>query len=66
MHQRFNYYVNNYRVAEFKLLVKDEKYRRYTLDALSELCGFSSKTSFFRNFKRIEKITPSEYIRQLE
>lgn len=66
MHQRFNDYVNNYRVAEFKLLVKDEKYRKYTLDALSELCGFSSKTSFFRNFKRIEKITPSEYIRQLE
>lgn len=66
MHQRFNDYVNNYRVSEFKILVQDEKFRRYTLDALATLCGFSSKTSFFRNFKRMENITPSEYIKRLE
>lgn len=66
MHQRFNDYVNNYRVLEFKTIVKEAKYRLYTLDALSSLCGFSSKTSFFRNFKRVEGITPSEYIRQIQ
>lgn len=66
MCQRFNDYVNNYRIGEFKELVKDEKYRKYTLDALSSLCGFSSKTSFFRNFKRMEGIAPGEYIKQLE
>lgn len=66
MHQRFNDYVNNYRVAEFKALVTEARYRLYTLDALSSLCGFSSKTSFFRNFKRVEGLTPSEYIKRLD
>lgn len=66
MHIRFNDFVNNYRVMEFKSLVSQTKYRLYTLDALSSLCGFSSKTSFFRHFKRLERITPSEYIKCLE
>ena len=52
-------------MEEFKLLVGQDEYARYTLEALSELCGFSSKTSFFRNFKRVEGITPNEYVRSI-
>lgn len=57
-------YVNEYRVAEFKRLVNETDISRYTLTALSERCGFSSRASFFRHFKAITGITPAEYIRQ--
>ena len=43
---------------------KDE-YSKYTLTALAELCGFSSRTSFFRYFKKVIGITPNEYIRSI-
>ncbi|MDE6854415.1 MAG: helix-turn-helix domain-containing protein [Muribaculaceae bacterium] len=57
-------YVNEYRVAEFKALVAgDEEVSRYTLSALSQKCGFSSRASFFRRFKSIAGITPAEYMK---
>ena len=58
-------YVNDYRIAEFKRLVGMDEYARYTLSALAELCGFSSRASFFRYFKKATGITPNEYIRQI-
>ena len=58
-------YVNDYRIAEFKRLVRMDEYARYTLSALAELCGFSSRASFFRYFKKATGITPNEYIRQI-
>lgn len=61
---RQSYYdcVNEYRVVEFKRLVGKPEYARYTLSALAEHCGFSSRASFFRSFKKITGITPNEYI----
>ena len=59
-------YVNNYRVEEFKNIVGNKDFSKYTLDTIAKICGFSSKSAFFRNFKRIEGITPSEYVKQLK
>lgn len=66
-HLNRNYYdyINDYRIAEFKLLVNKEEYSKYTLSALAELCGFSSRASFFRSFKKATGITPNEYIRSI-
>lgn len=58
-------YVNEYRVEEFKELIVQEEYAKYTLSALAELCGFSSRASFFRHFKRMTGVTPNEYIKGL-
>lgn len=59
-----NYYdfVNRYRLEEFKQLVKDDAYKRYTILALSEKCGFK-KTSFFSTFRKVEGMTPTEYLK---
>lgn len=59
-------YVNDLRIAEFKRLVDLGEHTKYTLNALVELCGFGSRASFFRNFKKATGITPSEYIQNLE
>ncbi len=56
-------YVNEYRVAEFKHIVDNSDPSRYTLTALSQLCGFSSRATFFRHFKNVTVVTPAEYLR---
>ena len=58
-------YLNDYRIAEFKRLLNEDEYSKYTLSALAELCGFSSRTSFFRYFKKTTGITPNEYVQSI-
>ncbi|MCI1648475.1 MAG: helix-turn-helix domain-containing protein [Bacteroides sp.] len=58
-------YINDYRIEEFKHLIDKDEYSKYTLSALAELCGFSSRASFFRYFKKATGITPNEYIRSI-
>lgn len=57
-------YINDYRIKAFKNLVNDEGSNKYTLGAMAELCGFSSRSSFFRHFKKHTGITPNEYIQR--
>lgn len=59
-------YINEFRVEEFKSAIQKEKYAKYTLEALSEHCGFSSRASFFRSFKKVTGITPNEYIKNIK
>lgn len=65
LNQSYYDYINEYRIAEFKKLVNTAEYSRYTLSTLAELCGFSSRASFFRFFKKSTGITPNEYIRSI-
>lgn len=64
MQKSYYDYVNTYRVEEFKRLVKETDTSRYTLTAMSQMCGFSSRASFFRHFKAITGITPAEYLKR--
>ena len=59
-------YINEYRVKEFKRMVKEGDISKYTLSTLAEKCGFSSRASFFRHFKNITGETPAEYIKSKE
>ena len=65
LNQSYYDFINEYRVAQFKKMVADSQYSRYTLTALAELCGFSSRASFFRSFKKSAGVTPNEYIRSI-
>lgn len=58
-------YINRYRVDEFKAVVNEHGIDSFTLSALAEKAGFSSRATFFRHFKDIEGITPGEYIKKL-
>jgi ligand-binding sensor domain-containing protein/AraC-like DNA-binding protein len=64
--QSFTDFINGYRVEEFKDKIKNHELKRYTIIALSEQCGFNSKSSFFRIFKKITGITPLEYMKQIK
>lgn len=60
-----NYYdfINRYRLEAFKQLVKQGETERYTLLALSAQCGFK-KSSFFSTFRKVEGMTPTEYLKK--
>lgn len=56
-------YINRYRLSEFKRLITEGENRRYTLLALSVQCGFK-KSSFFSTFRKVEHMTPTEYMKK--
>lgn len=59
-------YVNEFRVEEFKRLVRDGDVSKYTLTTMAEKCGFSSRASFFRHFKSLTGMTPAEYLKKAD
>lgn len=58
-------FINSYRLAEFKRLIDDGAYKQYTLLALSAKCGFK-KSSFFSTFRKVEGMTPTEYMKKVK
>jgi ligand-binding sensor domain-containing protein/AraC-like DNA-binding protein len=63
INQNFADFVNNYRVEEVKIRVMDKSYAKFTLIAIAQQCGFNSKTSFFRVFKKNTGKTPADFFR---
>jgi AraC-like DNA-binding protein len=63
--KNFYDYINFHRVEEFKKLAPLPHNRNYTLLSLAYECGFNSKTSFNRNFKKVTGVSPSEWLQQL-
>jgi len=63
--KNFYDYINTLRIEEFKTLVSRPENRKYTLLSLSYDCGFNSKSSFNKNFKKVTGLSPSEYLNHL-
>ena len=53
--------INERRIQEFIFRLKQKESKQYTLVALAFDCGFNSKASFNRNFKKYTQLTPSDY-----
>jgi len=64
--QNFYDYVNNYRIEEFKNLLKDPKYKNIKLLNIAFDVGFNSKSTFNTSFKKFTGQTPSEYKKSLD
>lgn len=61
-----NFYelINEKRIEEFLNRISLPESRQFTLLSIAFECGFNSKTSFNRNFKKYTGVTPSEYQKQ--
>ncbi|TAE86792.1 MAG: AraC family transcriptional regulator [Bacteroidetes bacterium] len=62
--KNFYDYINLQRIEEFQRIIFLPQNKEYTLLSLAFECGFNSKTSFNRNFKKVTHLSPSEYIKQ--
>ncbi len=63
--KNFSNYINYYRVEEFKRLLGSGEYDKYSISAIANEVGFSSRASFYKNFKEIVGVSPSVYAKEL-
>ncbi len=63
--ESFNELLNKNRVNYFKELLKSNQNESFTIEALSEMSGFSNRQSMYNAFKKYEGCTPSDYINNL-
>ncbi len=58
----FNDFVNHYRISAVKQKIEEGEHTIQTLLSLAFECGFNSKSTFNRAFKRSTSLSPKEYI----
>jgi len=61
LNKNFNDFINEYRVEEVKRQLKDPEKSQYSILAIAFDCGFNSKATFNRVFKRIAGKAPSNF-----
>lgn len=57
-------YINSLRVDECVKMIADEKNQNYTLLSIAFDCGFNSKSSFNRNFRKFTGKSPSYFFKK--
>ena len=62
-HQNFNDFVNSYRVEAFKTMLKNNRQEQLSLLGIAHECGFNSKATFNRVFKKLTHHSPTEYLK---
>ena len=62
----FYQFINEYRIEKFKQLVQSSKFHQFTLLGLATEAGFSSKSTFYTAFKKLEGMTPKQYEKSIK
>ena len=57
-------FINTLRIEEFKKAVTDPANQKFSFLGLAFDCGFNSKSSFNKYFKKITGLSPTEYLKQ--
>ena len=60
-HMNYTSFVNKFRIDEAMILLADERYRKMSMEDVSDMIGFSNRQSFYASFFKINGITPREY-----
>ena len=63
--QRFETYINRFRIRDAVELLMEEESSQYTLEYLASRVGFHSKSTFNRSFKQFTGINPSSFQRSI-
>lgn len=59
----FYEFINEYRVQYFLNKIKNNEHKKSTFFALALDSGFNSKSTFYKAFKSVTSLTPSQYIK---
>lgn len=57
----FSEFVNQFRINEAKIILKNRLFNNYSLEYISETVGFGSLNTFIRVFKNMEGVTPGKF-----
>jgi AraC-like DNA-binding protein len=58
----FNDFINQYRIEAVKKMLTDGEHKKQTLLGIAFDCGFNSKATFNRAFKKFTSLSPKEWI----
>jgi len=61
LNKNFFEYLAYYRIEEAKKLLLENQYQNTTIDEISEIVGYNSKSAFNNSFKKIIGTTPANY-----
>ena len=61
----FNDFVNMYRIEAFKKMIAAEKHEQLSLLGIAFECGFNSKATFNRVFKKLTQSSPTEFLKAI-
>lgn len=64
LEKNFPDFINEFRIKEARRILDSEQSEKMTLEAIGYECGFGSKSSFNKAFKKITNSTPSNYRQQ--
>ena len=62
----FYQFINKYRIEKFKELIQSPNAHHFTLLGLATEAGFSSKSTFYDAFKKMEGMTPKQFEKSLK
>lgn len=60
--KNFNDFVNSFRIDTFKEKLKEGEHKQLSLLGIAYDCGFNSKATFNRVFKKLTNASPTEYL----
>ncbi|WP_299211538.1 helix-turn-helix domain-containing protein [uncultured Aquimarina sp.] len=63
MNLNFYELINSHRITKAKEMLRSGALNKLSVQAIGEECGFSSKTSFYRAFKKMTRMTPTEFLK---
>lgn len=66
LNQTYYEWIAEYRVQAAKDLLLSQKYNHYKLAEIGKLAGFSSRSVFYKAFKKLEGCSPSEFKNRIE
>lgn len=62
LEKSFTQFLNEYRIEEAKKMLIDNQ--NLKIQAIAEICGFNSNSTFYTAFKKITHTTPAEFIKR--
>lgn len=57
----FSDFINGYRVEEMKRRLSSSKFTHFTIEAIAYDCGFNSRATAIRTFKKFTNISPGQF-----
>ncbi|WP_413977296.1 helix-turn-helix domain-containing protein [Maribacter sp. 2307UL18-2] len=63
---KFNDFINGYRIEAIKQMLSENKQAELSLTGIAYECGFNSKATFNRVFKKMTRLSPSDFINTLK
>ncbi|MEO9872513.1 helix-turn-helix domain-containing protein [Ekhidna sp.] len=56
-------FINHFRVEEAKSMMMNPDFEHYKIESIAYECGFNSKATFNRSFKKLTKMSPSDFLK---